>query len=150
MQSMANSRFFEVALHHAQFEIWDEGAGRDPGEPSAEAFKRGFVLSDSFLSVLAHGDGQASVSLEMLGSKPRLSPGWERGFEVSLNFPTGHFQVHECTGLAVEAFTTSPGWSRFRVQERPGRRGGSHLEFSIQVWPSPQAAPEQLLPEGAV
>src|SRR5688500_6446358 len=118
MQSMANSRFFEVSLHYAQFEIWDEGTGRDPGETSPEAFKRGFVLSDSFLSVLAHGDGQASITLETLGSRPRLRPGWERAFEVSLHFPTGHFQVHECTGFAVEAFTTSPGWSRFRGQER--------------------------------
>ena len=147
---MSFARSIVLQLHYAQFEIWDHGVGREPGETPPEAFEQGFILSDSFLSVLAQGDGRGHVTVESLESVPALRDDvWERVFEVSLYFPSGHFQVHECAGLAIETFAASPGWSRFRVHERQATRSVSDREFFIQYWPSQQAKPN-LFPMGAV
>jgi hypothetical protein len=92
-------------------------------------------------------DMAVPVEIEIYDAEPEYNPDeWEHIAEASLHLPTGHLQVHECTGGPAADFEVTPGWYRVRSMH-----GGlntideSRLEgddyYKVALWP---AAPTEV------
>ncbi len=86
-------------------------------------------------------DMEVPVELELHDSQPsEPTPYWDHVVHCSLSLPTGHLQVHECTGGPVLDWHVEPGeyevlalFDGLASVSDDGLSGQDH--YKVQVWP---------------
>lgn len=138
---MAQHRL-SVFSDYFQFYLWD--AGTNPRAP--EVFTNGDVermvkVEPHVLVVQPVRNMIVPVEVSVLASDPGCNlREWDHVVECSLDLPTGHLQVHECTGDAVLDTHVEPGMYAVRVMFKnldsliAGGLDGDD-EYRIDLWP---------------
>ncbi len=137
-------RAFKVFADYHQFYLWDRGMNpKAPEEWDEEDVKRRVKTGPHVLVIRPERNTTVAVEVAVYDAAPAYQPGkWDHIAEASLHLPTGHLQVHECTGGPVADIEVEPGWYRvrsfhggFATIDESGLEGGDH--YRVVLWPAP-------------
>jgi hypothetical protein len=106
-----------LVADYNQFYVWDAGVGpRAPEDYRDDDVIRMVKVAPNVVVVQPASDVFVSVRLEVHDGDPGCDiAGWDHVVECSLELPTGHLQVHECTGGAALDLHLAPGTYRVRA-----------------------------------
>ena len=139
-------RSLSVFADYFQFYLWD--AGMNPRAPEHYAppdLKRRLKTGPNVVAILTARNMDVPVTVEIVEAEPSLDlAAWDHVAEASLRLPTGHLQLHECTGGAVADFDITPGRYRIRLYQggldsidNMGLEGNDR--YHLVLWPAPHA-----------
>jgi hypothetical protein len=134
---------FEIFADYHQFYLWD--AGMKPQAPvdyTDEDVQRRIKTGQNVVVIQPERNMTVSVVVEVRDTEPTYKEAdWDHIAEASLHLPTGHLQVHECTGGPIADFKVEPGWYRVRSCHSLGTIEEDGLEGSDRyvavLWPAP-------------
>jgi hypothetical protein len=140
------SKKLEVFADYHQFYLWD----RDMNPAAPEDYTDEDVLhrvkaGPHVVVIQPERDMEVAVDVEIHDAEPACDPDeWDHIAEASLHLPTGHLQIHECTGGPVADFKVEPGWYRVRsfhggfdTIDEDGLDGDDY--YKVVLWPAPAA-----------
>jgi hypothetical protein len=141
---MKTTHTIRLFADYHQFYVWD--AGTDPCAPedySDEDVARMVKVAENVVVVQPVRQMAVSVTVTLSEIDPGVvAADWDHIVECSLRLPTGHLQVHECTGGAVLDDYITPGDYRVRVLfgsldslSEDGLDGND--VYRVDLWPAP-------------
>ena len=143
---MVQRQAFEVFADYHQFYLWDPTvADLAPLEYTAEEVRQRIKVGRNFVVFQPARNMTVPVEVEVHDADPGFDSAlWDHIAEASLNLPTGHLQVDECTGGTVAQFAVTPGWYRVRcLHGGLGTLSANALEgrdhYRAVLWPAPAA-----------
>jgi hypothetical protein len=131
-----------VFADYHQFYVWDAGANPSaPEDYTDEDVERRVKVAPQVVVIQPARNMTVPVRIELHDNDPGLDPEkWDHVAECSLDVPTGHLQVHECTGSAVLDLDVRPGTYRVRALfagldtlSKDGLRGDDR--YVVELWP---------------
>lgn len=141
----------EVFADYHQFYVWD--GGLDPQAPedwSDEDVRNRAKVAERVLVVCPLRNTTVPVRITLMDAEPALDlERYDHVVQASLALPTGHLQVHECTGGEVLAWKVKPGSYRvLALFSGLGTLSSNGLEgqdaYQVVLWPGP-AVPLKVL-----
>ena len=101
----------KVFADYHQIYLWDAGVNAQaPEEYTNEDVEREVKVAPHVVVIQPVRNTTVPVRVEVHESDPGWSQDeWEHAVECSLDIPTGHLQVHECTGSAKLDVEVPPG-----------------------------------------
>lgn len=139
----------EVFADYHQFYLWDrEMTSTAPEDYTDEDVIRRIKVGPNVVVIQPERNMTVSVEVEIHDGEPEYrSDEWDHIAEASLHLPSGHLQVHECTGGPVADFDVTPGWYRVRsfhggfgTIDESGLEGDDY--YKLVLWP---AAPSKVV-----
>jgi hypothetical protein len=107
----------QVFADYHQFYIWD--GGTDPLAPvdyTDDDLRNRVKVALHVIVIQPMRNMTVPVRIEVRDTDPGWDPSsWDHVVECSLKLPTGHLEVHECTGAAQLDLRLAPGTYRVRV-----------------------------------
>ena len=134
-----------VFADYHQFYLWDGGILPDaPIDYTEEDTQRRVKVASNVFVVQPERNMSVDVVIELRDAEPLIAlEEWDHVAEGSLHLPTGHLQVHECTGGPVADLRVDPGWYRVRsfhggfdTIASVGTDGADH--YLVVLWPAPE------------
>jgi hypothetical protein len=100
------SKKIEVFADYHQFYLWDRDTNPEaPVDYIDEDVLRRIKTGPNVVVIQPERNMEVPVEVEVHDADPGYIPDeWDHIAEASLHLPTGHLQVHECTGDAVADF----------------------------------------------
>jgi hypothetical protein len=106
-----------IFADYHQFYIWD--AGTNPLAPvdyTDDDLRNMVKVAPHVVVIEPMRNMMVPVLIEVHDTDPGWDPlSWDHAVECSVDLPTGHLQVHECTGSAQLDLRLPPGTYRVRV-----------------------------------
>jgi len=138
------SHELKVFADYHQFYVWDAGTNPEAPEDWTDGdVARRVIVRSHVVVVQPERNMTVPVRIEIHAADPGFNPGgWDHIAQCSLDLPTGHLQVHECTGGALLDRTLAPGTYRMRVLFAGlGTLSSDGLEgedrYVVALWPGP-------------
>jgi hypothetical protein len=138
---LLQSQKIEIFADYHQFYLWDrEMTSTAPEDYTDEDVARRIKTGPHVVVIQPERDMTVPVEIEIHDAEPECrSEGWDHIAEASLYLPTGHLQVHECTGGPVADLKVAPGWYRVRslhgglgTLDESGLDGGDY--YKVALW----------------
>lgn len=140
--TVVHHRHVDVFADYHQFYVQDGGI--NPPAPEGwtdEDIANRCKVAENVVVVCPLRNMAVPVEVTVYESEPqRDSPTPDHAAECSLNLPTGHLQVHECTGGPVLDLMISPGTYRVRIVYQglasiaaDGLEGSD--SYKVELWP---------------
>jgi hypothetical protein len=110
-------RTYSILADYHQFYLWDRGASPDaPTEYTDIDIERRIKAAPNVVVIQPERDMDVPVTLEILATAPELDyEQWDHIAEASLELPSGHLEIHECTGGSIDCIDLNPGTYRVRA-----------------------------------
>jgi hypothetical protein len=134
----------EIFADYHQFYLWDADTSPEPTTQfTSTDIERRLLTSPNVVTIQTERKVTIPFTLEIHDSEPAFAPEeWDHIVEASLHLPTGHLQVHECTGGVVADVFVTPGWYRVRsfhggfdTIAEIGTEGADY--YHAVLWPAP-------------
>jgi hypothetical protein len=134
----------EVEVDYHQFYLWDGGVNPTaPTDYTDEDVKRLVKVAPNVVVIQPVRDFTVPVELEVHESDPGVDlESWDHVAECSIDLPSGHLHVEECTGAAVFSVELEPGTYRVRALfsgldslSDDGFDGNDR--YRVVLWPGP-------------
>jgi hypothetical protein len=133
---------FDVFADYLQFYLWDRDTDPQAPEEYTDAdVERRIKTAPHVVAIKPERPSRVPETLEIHDADPGYdATAWDHIVEASLHLPTGHLQVHECTGGPVADFDLAPGWYRVRslhsgLATIDGLKGKDR--YQVVLWPAP-------------
>jgi len=132
----------ELFADYHQFYVQDGGVNPPaPEDWSDQDVENRAKVSENVIVVCPIRNMTVPVKVALLAAEPELELGVpDHVVECGISIPTGHFQVHECTGGPVVDWNIAPGNYQVRViYSGLGKISDDGLEgedeYEVQLWP---------------
>ena len=138
------TKSFSVIADYNQFYLWDRDmAPEAPVDYSEQDVENRIKTGDHVVVIQPVRNMTVPVEVQIHDSEPSYDADqWDHIAECSLDLPTGHLQVHECTGGPVAEFELAPGTYRVRAffsgldsLNETGLEGDD--SYLAVLWPAP-------------
>jgi hypothetical protein len=140
-------RTYRIFADYFQFYLWDKE--KDPLAPvdyTDVDIQNRIKTGPNVVVVQPLRNMYVPVELEVCDTAPNDAfAEWDHVAECTLELPSGHLEIHECTGGPIDEFVLSPGTYRVRSYfgslasiSDDGLEGDDH--YRIIMWPAPKAA----------
>lgn len=139
-------RFYSIFADYNQFYLWDKRISPDAPDDYADSdIERKIKAAPNVVVIQPERNMEVPVELEITNAEPYLNlEGWDHVAEASLELPSGHLEVHECTGGPIDEIVLAPGIYRVHAYfgglgELSEDRLEGNDHYRLVIWPAPFA-----------
>lgn len=133
---------YSIFADYHQFYLWDRDTS--PGAPTDYTdadIERRIKTAPNVVVVQPERNMDVPVTLEVFAMEPETDfDEWDHVAEASLELPSGHLEIRECTGGSIGRIDLSPGTYRVRAYfgalselSEDGLEGKDH--YRLVLWP---------------
>lgn len=136
-------RSYSIFADYHQFYLWDKDIGPDaPTDYTDVDIARRIKAAPNVVVIQPERNMEVPVEVELRDREPDADcEQWDHIAEASLELPSGHLEIHECTGGPIDHFHLSPGTYRVRAYygslnelSEDGLVGNDH--YKLVLWPA--------------
>lgn len=136
-------RAYSIFADYHQFYLWDKDVAPDaPTDYSDTDVERRIKSAPNVVVIRPERNMDVPVELEVVTTEPNSDfSQWDHVAEASLELPSGHLEIHECTGGPIDQINLSPGTYRVRAYfgalnelSEDGLDGNDH--YRLVLWPA--------------
>ena len=136
-------RSYSIFADYNQFYLWDKDVGPNaPTDYTDADIERRIKVAPNVVVIQPERNMDVPVVLEVTDSEPEPDfEEWDHIAEASLELPSGHLEIHECTGGSIDQINLEPGTYRIRAYygglnelSEDGLDGNDH--YKLILWRS--------------
>jgi hypothetical protein len=134
---------YSIFADYHQFYLWDQDVSPNaPTDYTDIDIERRIKAAPNVIVIQPERNMDVPVTLEVLATEPDPDfDQWDHIAEASLELPSGHLEIHECTGGSIDRIDLSPGTYRVRAYfgalnelSKDGLEGDDH--YRLVLWPA--------------
>lgn len=134
---------YSIFADYHQFYLWDRDASPEaPTDYTDTDIERRIKAAPNVVVIQPERNMDVPVTLEVVATEPETDfDQWDHVAEASLELPSGHLEIHECTGGSIDRIDLSPGTYRVRAYfgalgelSEDGLEGQDH--YRLVLWPA--------------
>lgn len=137
---------YTIFADYYQFYLWDKETDPEaPTDYTDEDVARRVKTGPNVVVIQPIRNMDVPVEIQIHETNPGFNvDDWDHVAECSLNLPSGHLELHECTGGAIAEFSIAPGVYRVRALfGKLGELSDDQLDgndhYKVTLWSSPYA-----------
>lgn len=136
-------RTYSILADYHQFYLWDRDASPEaPTDYTDADIERRIKAAPHIVVIQPERNMDIPVTLEIFANEPEVNfDQWDHIAEASLKLPSGHLEIHECTGGSIDCINLDPGTYRVRAYfgaltelSKDGLEGKDY--YRLELWPA--------------